>query len=198
MNEHLICPLCMGYFRDAMTVTECLHTFCKPCIIKHFDGDLACPTCEVNLGPTPLEKIRTDRAMQNIVDKVFPHFAKEEAAAEKHLQREATTENQQRSQAASQESDAKRKKVMHDLQAKKKQKVFVSKTCTARCENVPTVSSLDWSNPAKLPALTMQINTFTQEKEAEQAIGGQKLCLSLFPNESAANPLPKLSKPFLR
>jgi len=32
--------------------------------------------------------------MQNIVDKVFPHFAKEEAAAEKHLQREATTENQ--------------------------------------------------------------------------------------------------------
>jgi hypothetical protein len=29
MNEHLICSLCMGYLRDAQTVTECLHT-CGP------------------------------------------------------------------------------------------------------------------------------------------------------------------------
>jgi len=123
MNEHLICSLCMGYLREAMTVTECLHTFCKPCIVQHFVENLACPTCEVNLGPTPLEKVRVDRAMQNIVDKVFPHFAKEEAAAEKHLQREATEANQRRSQAASQESETKRKKVVNDLQAKKKTKV---------------------------------------------------------------------------
>jgi hypothetical protein len=26
LNEHLICSLCMGYFRDAQSVTECLHT----------------------------------------------------------------------------------------------------------------------------------------------------------------------------
>jgi hypothetical protein len=26
MNEHLICSLCMGYLRDAQTITECLHT----------------------------------------------------------------------------------------------------------------------------------------------------------------------------
>jgi hypothetical protein len=26
MNEHLICSLCMGYLREATTVTECLHT----------------------------------------------------------------------------------------------------------------------------------------------------------------------------
>ena len=25
MNEHLICSLCMGYLRDAMTVTGALH-----------------------------------------------------------------------------------------------------------------------------------------------------------------------------
>ena len=26
LNEHLICSLCMGYLRDAMSITECLHT----------------------------------------------------------------------------------------------------------------------------------------------------------------------------
>ena len=50
-----------------------------------------------------LDNVRTDRAMQNIVDKVFPHFAKEEsgkdhppisglslpAVGEKSIQREA-------------------------------------------------------------------------------------------------------------
>ena len=30
LNEHLICSLCMGYFRDAQSVTECLHTCTRP------------------------------------------------------------------------------------------------------------------------------------------------------------------------
>mmetsp|Transcript_2311 Transcript_2311/g.4724 ORF Transcript_2311/g.4724 Transcript_2311/m.4724 type:complete len:250 (+) Transcript_2311:67-816(+) len=120
MNEHLICSLCMGYLRDALTVTECLHTFCKPCIYQHFCEYLTCPTCECQLGPAPLEKIRSDRAMQNIVDKVFPHFAKEEAAAEKHLKREADANTKKRAAQATAESDSKRKKVSSALAAKKK------------------------------------------------------------------------------
>jgi polycomb group RING finger protein 3 len=32
INEHLTCGICRGYFRNAHTVKECLHTFCKgPC-----------------------------------------------------------------------------------------------------------------------------------------------------------------------
>ena len=138
MNEHLICSLCMGYLRDAQTVTECLHTcepplpsspplcpqlrilssllsplssllchrpknyrqsrsifllrsytlppthslsyihihalaqlslesvigfrppslVCKVCIIQHLGEYAFCPTCEVNLGTAPKEKIR--------------------------------------------------------------------------------------------------------------------------------------------
>lgn len=28
LNEHIVCYLCAGYFIDATTITECLHT-CK-------------------------------------------------------------------------------------------------------------------------------------------------------------------------
>jgi len=31
------CPLCNGYFVDATTVIDCLHTFCKSCLLKYFD-----------------------------------------------------------------------------------------------------------------------------------------------------------------
>ena len=27
--QHLVCTLCMGYFKDACTIIECLHTFCR-------------------------------------------------------------------------------------------------------------------------------------------------------------------------
>eukprot|EP00961_Rhodomonas_salina_P083335 1119460-Rhodomonas_salina.2 len=47
---------------------------------------------------------RSDRAMQNIVDKVFPHFSKEESAAEKHLKREADAGSKKRAAQAAAES----------------------------------------------------------------------------------------------
>ena len=64
---------------------------------------------------------RSDRAMQNIVDKVFPHFAKEEAAAEKAMQRaqEAAAEGGQNEKAAA-ESENKRNKVDGGVKKKKK------------------------------------------------------------------------------
>lgn len=35
LNEHIVCCLCAGYFIDATTITECLHT----CESQHDDGD---------------------------------------------------------------------------------------------------------------------------------------------------------------
>ena len=45
LNPHLVCTLCMGYFNDACTIIECLHTFCRACIMRHFkESQQACPT----------------------------------------------------------------------------------------------------------------------------------------------------------
>ena len=69
LNQHLICTLCMGYFNDASTIIECLHTFCRVCINRHFRESSHCPQCEKNLGPNPRDHVRTDRTLQSIVDK---------------------------------------------------------------------------------------------------------------------------------
>ena len=45
IKEHLICPLCRGYFRDPYTVADCLHSFCRSCLIVYFRvGHRRCPT----------------------------------------------------------------------------------------------------------------------------------------------------------
>lgn len=43
--KHLTCPLCEGYFRDVYTVAECLHSFCRSCLVIQFRaGHRKCPT----------------------------------------------------------------------------------------------------------------------------------------------------------
>ena len=84
LNPHLVCTLCMGYFNDACTIIECLHTFCRACIMRHFkESQQVCPTCDSNLGTNPRDLVRTDRTLQSIVDKVFPQFAAQTTAAAK-------------------------------------------------------------------------------------------------------------------
>ena len=76
LNQHLVCTLCMGYFNDACTIIECLHTFCRGCIMRYFKESAICPQCEADLGTNPRDLVRTDRTLQSIVDKVFPQFVR--------------------------------------------------------------------------------------------------------------------------
>jgi hypothetical protein len=87
LNSCIVCPICRGYFRDAHTIAECLHTFCKTCIVRHFAPHNAieehrCPVCNTHAGSNPLSALRQDRTVQAVVDHLFPHFAEHERAAE--------------------------------------------------------------------------------------------------------------------
>ncbi|KAG7248882.1 hypothetical protein CRUP_037340, partial [Coryphaenoides rupestris] len=56
---YIRCGLCCGFLIDATTITECLHTFCKSCIVKHFFYGNRCPTCSIVVHQTqPLYNIR--------------------------------------------------------------------------------------------------------------------------------------------
>ncbi|CDJ46628.1 zinc finger (C3HC4 RING finger) protein, putative [Eimeria brunetti] len=130
------CPLCNGYFRDAVTIKECLHTFCRWCLYDYVEGseteEVCCPYCERNMqlmtphrdgagkdsrhymprvtaacvaGAGSVVSVSSntsgtsaaaaaanaavlfDRTMQNLVDKLFPHFAQQERLEEEELQR---------------------------------------------------------------------------------------------------------------
>ncbi|KAM3605732.1 uncharacterized protein V6R79_003796 [Siganus canaliculatus] len=70
---YIRCALCCGFLIDATTIIECLHTFCKSCIVKHFFYSNRCPTCNIIVHQTqPLYNIRPDRQLQDIVYKMVP------------------------------------------------------------------------------------------------------------------------------
>ncbi|OEL26800.1 E3 ubiquitin protein ligase DRIP2 [Dichanthelium oligosanthes] len=79
LTPGLTCPLCKGLFREATALTECLHTFCRECIMEQINGkDIEyCPVCDVHLGCDPEQKLRSDKNLQDIRNKLFPIKEKE-------------------------------------------------------------------------------------------------------------------------
>ncbi|KAG6766188.1 hypothetical protein POTOM_030257 [Populus tomentosa] len=70
----MTCPLCNKLFREATTISECLHTFCRKCIyMKLTDEELdSCPVCDIKLGCSPHEKLRADHSLQDLRARIFP------------------------------------------------------------------------------------------------------------------------------
>lgn len=83
VNPHIVCKLCAGYFINATTIMECLHTcwsrfqcgfggrglifwahialpaVCRSCIVKYFRHNKTCPTCSIVVhGTNPYEMLR--------------------------------------------------------------------------------------------------------------------------------------------
>uniref|UniRef100_A0A3Q3EII2 Polycomb group ring finger 6 n=1 Tax=Labrus bergylta TaxID=56723 RepID=A0A3Q3EII2_9LABR len=76
---YIRCSLCCGFLIDATTITECLHTFCKSCIVKHFFYSNRCPTCSIIVHQSqPLYNVRPDRQLQDIVFKMVPFLEERE------------------------------------------------------------------------------------------------------------------------
>lgn len=88
LNNHITCKICKGYLIDATTVTECLHTFCKSCLVKHLEDNNTCPTCEIVIHQSyPLQYISYDRTMQDIVYKLVPNLQYNEMKRERDFYR---------------------------------------------------------------------------------------------------------------
>ncbi|CAL8390861.1 unnamed protein product [Arctogadus glacialis] len=82
-NHFITCFLCGGYLIKPATVTECLHTFCKSCIVQHFEENNDCPTCGVQVHETnPLEMLRLDNTLEEIIFKLVPGLREKEEEEE--------------------------------------------------------------------------------------------------------------------
>ncbi|XP_061079878.1 polycomb group RING finger protein 2-like isoform X1 [Conger conger] len=79
LNPNLTCPLCVGYFIDATTIVECLHSFCKSCIVSFLETNKFCPRCDVKVHKSrPMLSIRSDKTLQDIVYKLVPGLFRDE------------------------------------------------------------------------------------------------------------------------
>ncbi|KAM4749750.1 LOW QUALITY PROTEIN: polycomb complex protein BMI-1-like [Anableps anableps] len=79
LNPLLTCPLCAGYLIDATTIVECLHSFCKTCIVAFLETNKFCPRCDVQVHKTcPQLSIRADKTLQDIVYKLVPGALQDE------------------------------------------------------------------------------------------------------------------------
>nr|DAD36667.1 TPA_asm: hypothetical protein HUJ06_007308 [Nelumbo nucifera] len=70
----MTCPLCNKLLREATTISECLHTFCRKCIYEKLTDEEVdcCPICNIDLGCVPVEKLRPDHNLQDVRAKIFP------------------------------------------------------------------------------------------------------------------------------
>ncbi|CAE7868561.1 PcgF3, partial [Symbiodinium sp. KB8] len=78
LNPLLSCALCSGYLRDPHTFCECLHTFCKVCLMRHLiDVGTECPTCHMSLQGDPVAngQIKPDQTLRGFINKLKPQLA---------------------------------------------------------------------------------------------------------------------------
>ncbi|KAL5006855.1 hypothetical protein ScPMuIL_015661, partial [Solemya velum] len=93
VNSHLTCVLCGGYLIDATTIVECLHSFCKTCIVRYLESSKFCPICDVMVHKKrPLQRIRSDPTLQDIVYKIVPGLFKEEMKRRREFYEKNQTE----------------------------------------------------------------------------------------------------------
>ncbi|KAJ8970884.1 hypothetical protein NQ317_010793 [Molorchus minor] len=73
LNPMITCRLCEGYLVDATTLVDCLHVFCRACILRHFDNSkTGCPTCN------SVYKKKSQTYLPSLVYKLVPSlYAKE-------------------------------------------------------------------------------------------------------------------------
>ncbi|XP_043912854.1 polycomb group RING finger protein 5 isoform X2 [Protopterus annectens] len=82
-NDYITCHVCSGYLIKPTTVTECLHTFCKSCIVQHFEESNDCPKCGIQVHETnPLEMLRPDNTLEEIIFKLVPGLREKEEQRE--------------------------------------------------------------------------------------------------------------------
>ncbi|UKJ88806.2 hypothetical protein MACJ_002052 [Theileria orientalis] len=90
----LSCTLCKGLFYNAHTIKECMHTFCKSCLVlSTVENGLVCPTCFTPIHKDLSEGIEYDHNIQGLVDRIFPEFIEKERKEKLELEKFLTAKD---------------------------------------------------------------------------------------------------------
>ncbi|XP_055624506.1 protein suppressor 2 of zeste-like [Toxorhynchites rutilus septentrionalis] len=78
-NDCITCSLCGGYLIEATTIDDCVHTFCRSCIVRYLESNKYCPKCKsYNNKTIKMANLRPDRILKSLVYKLVPGLYKSE------------------------------------------------------------------------------------------------------------------------
>ncbi|XP_068710207.1 polycomb group RING finger protein 5-B-like isoform X2 [Montipora capricornis] len=90
LNPFITCELCKGYLIKPTTIAECLHTFCRSCIVQFLQDseENICPQCSTVIHETnPFEMLRSDQMFEDIIFKLVPGLQERERRREEEFDR---------------------------------------------------------------------------------------------------------------
>ncbi|PFX25696.1 polycomb group RING finger protein 5-A-like [Stylophora pistillata] len=99
LNSFITCKLCSGYLIKPTTITECLHTFCRSCIVRYLQDrdDNKCPTCSILIHETnPFEMLRSDQTLEDVVYKLVPALQANEEEREREFYMQQSVEERKK------------------------------------------------------------------------------------------------------
>jgi len=82
ISHLLACHLCQGYLVNATAITECLHVFCRSCLIRHLQSCQECPVCGEKVMVMAEGALRYDRTLQDLVHLLVPRVLQTELKRE--------------------------------------------------------------------------------------------------------------------
>ncbi|XP_053153048.1 E3 ubiquitin-protein ligase TRIM7-like [Hemicordylus capensis] len=91
LSDEATCPICLDYFKDPVTITECGHNFCQACLSQFWgetDRDASCPACRETVQPRNLIPNRQLKSVVELIKKLSLQGGKgterKESVCEKH------------------------------------------------------------------------------------------------------------------
>jgi len=114
LHSEFICPICMGYIRNASLVMECLHRFCDECIQKCLRfGKKECPSCRIHIPSR--RSLRHDEEF----DLILLHIMGDVRVLEQEEERQAKLARTQNMLL----SETRKRGMMHQQEATQQKKV---------------------------------------------------------------------------
>uniref|UniRef100_A0A0G4GJV3 RING-type E3 ubiquitin transferase n=1 Tax=Chromera velia CCMP2878 TaxID=1169474 RepID=A0A0G4GJV3_9ALVE len=97
LDKELVCPICLGYLKQTVTIKACLHRFCAECIEKCLrSGGRECPQCRFRIGSR--RECRPDPIYDGMVRRLFPDVEEFERQQEQKAQSVMMNLSQQQQQ----------------------------------------------------------------------------------------------------
>ncbi|CBY24121.1 unnamed protein product [Oikopleura dioica] len=84
ISNLLACPICNGYLVNATAITECLHVFCRSCLIRKLQQTQECPLphCREKVIVSAEGALRYDRTLQDLIHLLVPRVLQVETKLE--------------------------------------------------------------------------------------------------------------------